>query len=49
MFFRAKQWTIALYPLSVLDFSNVNMAHAHVTATWRKVSTRSVPTGYTVI
>jgi len=38
------------YPLSILDFSNVNMADAHVTATRRsKVPTRSVPTGYTVI
>jgi len=50
VFFRAKQWTIALYLLSILDFSNVNMADAYVTATRRsKVLTRSVPTDYTVL
>ena len=49
MFFRAKQWTItgALYPLLVLDFLNVIMMDAHVTAMQKsKVPTRSVPTGY---
>ena len=38
MFFKANQHGLsheALYPLSVLDFSNVNMADAHVTAIWR--------------
>jgi len=46
MFFKAKQWTIAWDIISsfVLDFSNVKMADAHVTATRRsKVLTRSIP------
>ena len=53
MFFKANQHGLshgALYPLLVLDFSNVNMADAHVICNMEiKGADRSVPISYIVL